>query len=64
MYLNIIQVFLYLGVFVVVSKEMLLPMRQRQMRPEEVTERLIKAAVYIVASLAIISLVFNLFIGV
>ena len=64
MYLNIIQVFLYLGVFVVVSKEMLLPMRQKQMRPEEVTERLIKAAVYIVASLAIISLVFKLFIGV
>ena len=64
LYLNLIQVFLYLGVFVVVSKQMILPLRKKNLQPEVITRRLIRAAIFIVVGLAFISIVFHQFVGV
>lgn len=63
-YLNIIQVFLYLGVFVVVGKQMILPLRAKRVSQKEFTNTIIHAAIYIVVSIAMISIVFKLFVGV
>lgn len=63
-YLNIIQVFLYLGLFVVVAKQMILPLKDKRMTEKEMTNTLIKVTIYIVVGISMISIVFHIFVGV
>lgn len=63
-FLTIIQTFLFLGVFVVVAKQMIWPLKDRRFKPEEVTRRLVHAAVYIIVGLLFITLTFDFFTGV
>lgn len=63
-YLNIIELFLIIGLFVTVAKVMILPVTSKQnVPPDVVTRNLIHAAIYIAIGLTAIGLVFNLFIG-
>lgn len=63
-YLNIIQVFLYLGLFVVVAKQMVLPLKDKRISDKERMNTLVKAAIYVVVGCSMISIVFHLFVGV
>lgn len=62
-YLNIIYIFLTMGVFVTVTKTMVLPMRQKSLQPAEVQRNLIKSAIYIVVASTCLCMMTNLFIG-
>ena len=64
MYLNLIQVFLILGVFIAVSKKMILPLRHKELKPNEMMKNLFHAAIYIAVSMALITIVFQMFVGV
>lgn len=63
LYLNIIYVFLTLGVFITVTKTMVLPMRQKSLRPGEVQKNLIKSAIYIVVASTLLCMMTDIFIG-
>ena len=64
MYLYLIQVFLILGVFIAVSKKMILPLRHKELKPNETMKNLFQAAIYIAVSMALITIVFHMFVGV
>ena len=63
-YLGIIQVMLCMGVFIVVIKSMVLPLKKPGISQAVMTRTLIKASVYIIVASAMIVLVFQMFAGV
>lgn len=62
-YLNIIYIFLTLGVFITVAKAMILPMRQKKLTPHQVQRTLVRAGIYIVVASTLLITMTNMFIG-
>ena len=63
-YLYIIEVMLCMGIFIAVVKEMILPLKKKNYRPEEITKALVKSVIFIVVGMGLVILVFRLFVGV
>ena len=63
-YLYLIEVMLCMGILIAVIKEMVLPLKKKNYRPEEITKALIKATMFIVVGMALVIVVFRMFVGV
>lgn len=63
-YLQLTQTFLILGLWLSIAKYMVLPMKDRKMRPQDMQKTVVKAMVYIVVGTAFIMVTFKMFIGV
>ena len=63
-YLYLIEVMLCMGILIAVVKEMVLPLKKKNYRPEEITKALIKATMFIVVGMALVIAVFRMFVGV
>ena len=63
-YLYLIEAMLCMGIFIAVMKEMVLPLKKKDYRPEEITKALIKATMFIVVGMALVIVVFRMFVGV
>ena len=63
-YLGLIQIMLCMGVFIVVVKSMILPLKKPGISQAVMTKTMIKAAIYIVVSVSMIVIVFQMFAGV